>query len=324
MPQTILWMDSWPDEAAHTPLLRQRWRDALVQAMPEAEWHWQWPADEAVLRRVQVVVAANPPSGRWQQLPSLALVQSVWAGVERLLADDTLPAHVRLARMVDPRMSLAMGETATWAVLSLHRHFFDLAAQQAAGQWQVPLQSPASEFRVGLLGYGELGRQVARPLQALGYPVSAWTRTPRDTAEVDGITLRHGPEGLRQMRREAQVLVNLLPLTADTRGLLAAPLWSDGPEGIHLVNLARGAHVVDADLLAALDTGQVGRAVLDVFHAEPLPAGHPFWHHPRVTVLPHCAAQTDPVTAAQVVARNLRTFQAQGLLDYEVARQRGY
>ncbi len=258
---------------------------------------------------VDVAVVANPPPGRLQGLPGLRLIQSLWAGVDRLLADPTLPTAVPLARMVDPAMNAAMAETALWAVLALQRGFFAYARQQRESRWRVLPQRRADEWRVTVLGRGQMGGAVAARLSAQGYPVRAWHR------EAGPLALALG---------DADVVINLLPLTPATRGLLDATVFAAMKPGAALVNLARGAHVVEADLLAALDAGQVSHAVLDVFAQEPLAAGHPFWAHPRVTVLPHAAAQTDPRSAAAVVAANVRALRAGRPLAHRVDRSTGY
>lgn len=281
---------------------------------------------------IDAVVVANPPPGSLQGLPGLRLIQSLWAGVDRLLADPTLPAGVPIARMVDPAMTAAMAETALWATLSLHRGFFTYAQQQRVGQWQRRAQLRADEVPVLVLGHGQMGRAAAQRLAHQGYPVTAWRRgAAEDSAGAvasasasASVRLAAGPAGLAQALPGARIVINLLPLTPDTRGLIDARLLAALPHGAGLVNLARGAQVVDADLLAALDRGQIGHAVLDVFHTEPLPPAHPYWRHARVTVLPHAAAATDARSAAKVVARNIDALAAGRPLADLVARNAGY
>jgi glyoxylate/hydroxypyruvate reductase A len=301
-----------------------RWRDALQAAAPG----WQWLDLDAARRQpdaVQVAVVANPPPGSLQGLPRLQLIQSLWAGVDRLLADPTLPPAVPLARMVDPAMSAAMAETALWAVLALQRGFFGYARQQRQARWQVLPQRRADETRVTLLGLGAMGQACAMALQRQGFALKAWTRAPRAPQHVpDGVQALAGDATLPELLAASDIVVNLLPLTPDTRGLIDARFLAALPHGAGLVNLARGAHVVEADLLAALDSGQLGHAVLDVFSTEPLPGAHPFWAHPAVTVLPHAAALTDPRSAAAVVAANLQALLDGRPIAHQVDRQRGY
>ncbi|WP_374675516.1 2-hydroxyacid dehydrogenase [Ideonella sp.] len=300
---------------------RQAWLDALALALPGEPVRTALGPDDR--GGVDVALVANPPPGSLQGLPALRLVQSLWAGVDRLLADPTLPDGVPVARMVDPAMTAAMAETALWAVLSLHRGFFRYAAQQSAGCWQPLPQRRADEVHVAVLGLGELGRAVAARLAGQGYRVTGWRRTPVGPLPA-GVAACEGEGAWGPLLARSDVLVNLLPLTAATRGLLDARAFAALRPGAALVNLARGAHVVEADLLVALDAGQVGHAVLDVFASEPLAPGHPFWSHPQVTVLPHAAALTDPRTAAGVVAANVHACRAGRPLAHRVERSRGY
>jgi glyoxylate/hydroxypyruvate reductase len=287
---------------------REAWWQALQAAAPECGWHREeGPFDAAI---IDAAVVANPPPGLLATLPRLRLIHSLWAGVDKLLGDATLPAHVPLARMVDPAMTAAMAETALWAVLGLHRGFFDYAAQQQRALWRQQPQRRADELRVLVLGAGQMGAGVAAKLAAQGYRVATWRA--RDEAP------------LAPRLAATDIVINLLPLTPDTRGLLDARCFAALPKGASMINLARGAHLVEAELLHALDSGQLNRAVLDVFTAEPLPAEHPFWRHPQITVLPHVAALTDERSAAAVVAGNLRALAAGEPIAHLVDRARGY
>ncbi len=287
---------------------RAQWLELLRTALP-GETLVTAPDDAAEAAAIDVAIVANPPTGALQGLPNLRLIQSLWAGVDRLLADTSIPPEVPLARMVDPAMNEAMAETALWAVLSLQRDFVDYAAQQRGRRWQQHPQRRADEFRVAVLGLGQMGRAVVRRLELNGYRVAGWST-------------REGQ--LDTLLAASVIVVNLLPLTPDTRGLFDARCFAAMRRGASLVNLARGAHVVDADLLAALDAGQLRHAVLDVFHGEPLPAEHPFWTHPHVTVLPHVAAQTDARSAAAIVAANVKRWRAGEPVANLVDRSRGY
>ena len=286
------------------------WQQALSQALPELRWHDVAQA-RARPEAISAALVANPPPGSLQGLPRLGLIQSLWAGVDRLLADPTLPAGVPLARMVDPAMSQAMAETALWATLALQRDFFVYARQQRQGRWQQHPQRRADEWPVLVLGQGAMGGTAARALQAAGFPVQAWSRGA-------------GAAALQQALTRARVLINLLPLTPATSGILNAALFNALPRGAALVNLARGGHLVEADLLTALADGRLSHAVLDVFGHEPLPPAHPFWRHERITVLPHVAAQTDLRSAAAVAAANLRALRDRQPLRHLVERGRGY
>ena len=284
------------------------WRAALHAAMPEARW-LDLAAARAAPAAVQAAVVANPPPGSLQGLPALQLIQSLWAGVDRLLADTTLPAGVPIARMVDPAMNAAMAETALWAVLALHRGFFAYAERQRRSEWRPHAQRRADEVRVLVLGQGQMGRTAATRIAQQGYRVAGWRR-----------------DGLPLARRlaETEVVINLLPLTAETRGLMNARFFAALPAQASVVNLGRGAHLVDADLLDALDSGHLRHAVLDVFNTEPLPVDHAFWLHPKVTVLPHAAAATDARSAAAVAVTNLRALRDGAPVLHKVDVRRGY
>ena len=287
------------------------------------------PADETLALAAQltdksavdVALAANPRWGELASFPNLRFVQSLWAGVDGLLGDPALPENIALARLVDPAMAQSMAEGAIAAVLYLHRQFPAYLQQQATHSWRQLPQPVAAHCKVGVLGFGKMGEPVARGLAALGFTVSAWGLSPRAEASVD---YSWGAAGLERLLAKTQILVNLLPLTAATTGILNAELFSRLPAGAALINLGRGGHLNDADLLAALQTRHLSHAVLDVFHSEPLPADHPFWSDPQVTVLPHVAASTDPESAAPIAMQNVAAFRAGRPLTGLVSRSRGY
>lgn len=299
------------------------------------EWQVWWPAlqaalpgerllrsrDETPAAEIDIALVANPLPGALHGLSALKLIQSLWAGVDRLLQDATMPPEVSLARMVDPVMNRAMAETALWAVLSLQRGFFAYATQQQRRQWLQHEQRRADELCVAVLGLGQMGRAAAQRLASSGYRVLGWSSRPK---EVHGVVTCCGASALAEVLRAAHILINLLPLTTPTRGLFNAATLGLLPHGASLVNLARGAHVVEQDLLAALDSGRLHHAVLDVFQTEPLPPEHVFWSHPRVTLLPHVAALTDARSASAVVARNVRALRQGRPLEFVVDRSRGY
>jgi len=302
---------------------RADWWRALTDALPDDEW--LDPVVEgtqsARWREADIAVVANPLPGRLAHCGQLRLIQSLWAGVDRLMGDATLPGGVPIARMVDPMMNRAMAETATWAVLSLHRRAFDYAAQQRQTRWRPLPQKRADEVAVMVLGLGEMGRTTAQRLAALDYQVSGWSARAR---EVAGVATSAGWAALPAALAAADIVVNLLPLTDDTRGLFDRTRLAQMRAGASLVNLARGAHVVEMDLLAALNSGRLDHAVLDVFDTEPLPATHVFWFHPRVTLWPHAAAQTDLRSAAAVVAANVEAVRRGDTPAHLVDRTRGY
>ncbi len=243
------------------------------------------------------------------------------AGIDHILCDPHLPAGVPITRLVDPYLTDAMSEYVVLQVLRLHRRDLDYRAQQQAGIWRELPQKNAGERPVGILGFGEIGQDAGRKLAALGFPVSGWSRHERAVA---GFSNFAGPAGLPQLLAQTEILVCLLPLTEETQGILNARTFAALPRGAGLVNAGRGAHLVEEDLIPALDSGQLSAAALDVFREEPLPPGHPFWQHPRILVTPHIAGITNPQTAAPIILDNIRRFEEGRPLLNQVDPAQGY
>ncbi len=302
---------------------RARWHEVLAAALPQ---HRLLLSVDGVSRAdIEVAIVANPPAGALRELPGLRLIQSLWAGVDRLLGDPTIPPEVPIARMVDPALAVAMAETALWAVLSLHRGFFVYQQRQRQALWQQHAQRRADEVGITLLGFGAMGQACAQALLCGGYAVTAWTRgAGAPVSAVPGVQRINGHEALWRRLADSDIVINLLPLTADTSGLLDATFFGAMPRHGAIVNLGRGGHVVEADLLQRLDQGLLRHAVLDVFPIEPLPREHPYWRHERITVLPHAAALTDPRSAAQVVAANVLALAEGRIPAHLINRARGY
>jgi glyoxylate/hydroxypyruvate reductase A len=270
---------------------------------------------------VEIALVANPEPGLLARHPNLAFIQSLWAGVDRLLSDPLLPSGVPVARLVDPNLTQSMVECVLATVLVLHRQMPAYARQQARGLWRQLPQPVAAMRRVGLLGLGQLGRAAGLALAAIGFSVCGWSR---NTHEVAGVTCLSGADGLPWLLERTDILVNLLPLTRDTEGILGRETFAHLPPGAAVVNLARGGHLVEQDLLDALAEGMLGHAILDVFREEPLPSAHPFWRHPKITVFPHVAAYSEPGTAAGIAAENVAAFRAGRPLRATVDRHAGY
>lgn len=266
-------------------------------------------------------VAYNPGGGLTDFAPftGLKAVLSLWAGVESIVGNPTIRAP--LCRMVDPGLRLGMVDWVTGHVL---RHHLGLDAHVLGqdGVWRHDVIPPlARERRVGVLGLGELGLACAQALAGLGFDVAGWSRRPRN---APGIRTFAGADGLDALLARSGILVLLLPATPATENVLDARALARLPRGAVVVNPGRGALIDDAALIAALDAGQVGHATLDVFRTEPLPPGHPFWAHPRVTVTPHIASETRPATAAEAIAENIRRGESGLPFLHEVDRAQGY
>jgi glyoxylate/hydroxypyruvate reductase len=295
------------------------WAAALPRHLPEIDLRC-WP-DLGDPAAIEAALVWLPPPGALAMLANLRVIHVLGAGVEHVLADPALPARVPVVRLVDPWMTAAMGEYVALQVLRLHRRDLVYRDQQARRIWHEHEQPSAAERRVGILGLGVLGSEAALRLEVLGFDVAGWSRRGR---RIKGIARFEGPDGLTALAARSEILVCLLPLTPETENILDARLFAALPRGAAIVNCARGAHLVEADLIAALDSGRISAAVLDVFREEPLPPTHPFWRHPQIIITPHAAAATNPRTAAPIVAAALRSVAAGKTPANVVARERGY
>jgi len=269
------------------------WLPRLRQALPHDRFYTN-PEPST-----DVALIATPPKGTFEPLKRLKLVQSLWMGVERLLADPAFPKGVPLARLVDPGMVAAMSETVLAHVLDWHRHHYYYRIEQDERRWNRLKQYLASDRTIGLLGLGELGSDAARKLAGLGFNVVGWSRRPKQLAGVTCLT------DLDAVLERSDVVVCLLPLTAHTRGILNFKTLRKIKLGGAVINVARGGHLVAEDLIAVLDSGHLAHAYLDVFEHEPLPHDHPLWKHPGITVTPHAAALTEPRTAIPRIVENV-------------------
>ena len=278
-----------------------------------------WPdiGDPAEVRYLAVWA---PPENIAATFPNLELVFSVGAGVDQFDV-SRLPPHVPLIRMLEPGITESMVEYATMAVLALHRDLVHFIAQQREQTWREIQITRAAKRRVGVMGLGKLGQAVLERLKPFGFPLAGWNRSPRT---IEDVSCYAGEQALPDFLAQTDILVCLLPLTGETRGILNAGLFEAMPRGAQLVNVGRGGHLVEADLIEALDRGVLSAAVLDVAEPEPLPAGHPFWSHPRILLTPHIASMTTPETAVEYVLDTIGRHRRCEALPGRVDRQRGY
>lgn len=300
------------------PVRGERWRALFARHAPDIEFR-QWP-DVGDPAEVRYLLAWEPPSDLATRLPALEVVFATSAGVDQFDLSQ-LPAGVPLVRMLDPALETGMVEYASFATLWLHRRLYDYVRQQRECQWQAHPLVAAEQRRVGILGLGQLGQAIATHLSGYGFPVSGWSRSPR---QLPGITCHAGPDGLKRFLASSDILICVLPLTDATRGILDRELFALLPAGAALVNIGRGEHLVDDDLLEALASGQLSAAVMDVLSQEPPAPDHPFWQHERILLTPHVAAMTQPESAFPVLLDNLRRHQRGESMVGRIDRQRGY
>ncbi|WP_440483371.1 glyoxylate/hydroxypyruvate reductase GhrA [Serratia marcescens] len=301
----------------------QEWLAGIKQRLPQAEIReWQRgderPADYALVWR--------PPHEMLANRRDLKAVFALGAGVDAILDQErkhpgTLPAGVPLLRLDDTGMAQQMQEYALSYVLRYFRRFDEYQALQQRQEWQPLDPHSLDDFTIGILGAGVLGQSVARKLTEFGFSVRCWSRSAK---QIDGVQSFAGEAQRAAFLDGVKLLINLLPNTPETVGILNRELFAQLSSGAYLINIARGAHLVEADLLAALEQGQLAAATLDVFAREPLPQDHPFWRHPRVTITPHIAAITLPQQAMDQIAANIRALEAGHAPAGVVDRQRGY
>jgi glyoxylate/hydroxypyruvate reductase len=315
MPSTVAFVarvDHASDEEA--------WLSALRAAMPE-ETILPFHAMSAEERNAaKLAIVANPDPADIKALPNLEWIHSLWAGVERLVAELPQPAPP-IARLIDPELSRVMAEAVLAWSYYLQRDMPFYRHSQEQKEWAPRPYRQPGEMTVGILGLGVLGQAAADRLTAAGFGVKGWSRSQK---EIAGVETFSGEDGLFDMLASSDIVVCLLPLTAETRGLISATRLFRMKKGAALINFGRGPVIVEADLLAALDSGYLSHCVLDVFDKEPLPQSSSFWSHPKVTVLPHISGPTTQQSAASVVSANVERWRKDGKLPTTVDLGRGY
>ena len=295
------------------------WRTHLQAAEPSLEVR-VWP-EIGNPRDIEAALVWKPPPGELRRFERLKLIVNLGAGVDSIVADATLPPGVPIARIADPELTRMMSQFALLAVMRHHRELPSFERAQARGEWLYIHPKETRERSVGVLGLGHLGSGVAEELVRQGFRVLGWSRRQR---RIDGVECHAGRDGLPEVLAKSEMLVSLLPLTADTLHLLDAERLALLPHGARFINLGRGRVVDEPALIEALRSGRIAEATLDVFHTEPLPAGHPFWTLPQVLVTPHIASVVAPRSSAAQVVENMRRARAGEPILHRVDVARGY
>ncbi|WP_158784767.1 glyoxylate/hydroxypyruvate reductase GhrA [Pantoea sp. BAV 3049] len=307
----------------HPSFDAEKWLAGLQLRLPQARLRIWTSGDNA---HADYALVRQPPVEMLQGRTGLKGVFALGAGVDDILDQlrrypELLPAGVPLFRLEDTGMSRQMQEYAVYHVLGWFRRFTDYQQQKRETLWQHLSNYSREAFSIGILGAGVLGSSVAESLKFWGFPVRCWSRSPKD---LPGVTSFHGQQQLSEFLSGTQVLINLLPNTPQTTGILNRQLLSQLKPGAFLLNLARGPHLVEADLLAAIEAGEIKAAALDVFVQEPLPQDHPFWGHPAVAITPHNAAVTLPEEAMDYIARSIDQRESGAMPSGRVDVERGY
>ena len=294
------------------------WKNAVSYAFPQITW-LTWPNVPSP-EKVDAIITWTLPDDAFELFSNVKVIFSVGAGVDQL-NPASFPSHVRLVRMIDPSIATQMISYVTSAVLMIHRNHFDYANAKQQRRWTpMPVALP-SECTIGVMGLGNLGRQVSATLNQLGFNLRGWSRSPKSLANV---TTFSGNDALGEFLSQCNILICLLPLTEDTKGLLNYTTLSQLPQGAALINVGRGDHLVERDLITMLNTQHIKHAVLDVVSQEPLPESHPFWQHPNIHITPHIASATREHSAAQQLVSNIDGWLNGKAINGEVSLHQGY
>ena len=297
------------------------WLEGFRQALPGVDiWEWQATPEGQAPKLADHAVVWSPPQSFIDEQTQLQNLFNIGAGVDALLKLN-LPSSLNIVRLNDAGMSVQMSEYVCHAVIRYFREFNQYEKDTQEKRWSYRKPSLRSEFSVGVLGAGVLGSKVAQALQQFEFPVNVWSRSPKQLAGVKSFT---GPDQLPAFLNATRVLVNLLPLTPDTENILNRANLSKLQAGSFLINVARGKHVVDQDLLDLLEQGQIAGATLDVFRVEPLPQDHAFWNHPKIVVTPHTSARTMREESIAQIAGKIKAVYAGQFIEGHVDKIRGY
>ena len=297
---------------------QQKWQELFAELAPDTPFFTEKDIEKP--ESIKYLLAWDYSPEMLQDFPNLEVFFALGAGVDQI--DLSLfPEHVSLLRMVDPSIIDGMVEYTVFATLALHRDMLPYREAQQDARWEPTQTTLASNRRVGIMGLGSLGQAVISGLKPFKFPIYGWSRSIH---EIDGIICYAGPDGLSEFLSNCDVLICLIPLTPETRGILNKSLFDQLPSGAGLINVGRGGHLVEQDLLDALDKGRLSAAVLDVMATEPVLPEHPFWQHPKILMTPHIASMTNPESAARVVIENLEKHRQGEHMVGTVERSKGY
>ena len=300
------------------PARGEQWKTLFAKHAPDIEWR-AWP-DIGDPRDIKYLAAWMAPDDVQTLLPNLEVVFALSAGVDQLDL-SRLPEALPVVRLLDPGIGKGMCEYACFAVLSLHRDMLKYRQQQREGRWQAHQLLPAGKRRVGVMGLGLQAQQIIGSLQPFGFELSGWARSEH---RIDGVACHAGVDQLPKFLSQCDILICVLPLTEHTTGILNRELFAQLPQGAALVNMGRGRHLIEEDLLEALDSGQLSAALLDVLQQEPADPAHPFWNHPQILLTPHIAAMTQPDSAFPGLLENIRRHERGEKMLGQVDRGQGY
>lgn len=293
------------------------WRNAIHAIDPDIDIRI-WP-DYGNPDDIIFALSWQHPSGVFNQFPHLKTISSMGAGVDHIIFDDSIAADIAIARVIDENLCSAMSDYLLACLYSIKQHLFRYQHDQQQAQWHP--RKPYPELHVGVMGLGEIGSFVCQRLQNSGFKVSGWAQSQH---QIENVHCFLGEADKNTFLQNLNVLICLLPLTKATTGILNDNLFQSLPQGAHIINVARGDHLVEKDLLNNMTTGQIRSAILDVFQQEPLPSSHPFWNHPQIVVTPHISSLSQPESiAAQIVTNYHHTVENQSLIHH-IDRIKGY
>ncbi|MFD0797521.1 2-hydroxyacid dehydrogenase [Maribacter chungangensis] len=295
------------------------WKHALLKANSQLKVYNY--LEEHPKEEITMALIWKHPKGSLKDYPNLKCIASAGAGVDYIFDDASVPEHIPITRVVDPYLASDMSEHVLAAIVAELKNFNTYKVQQTQAVWKTTAYRRIADVTVGIMGLGELGALTGKDLVKAGFKVQGWSKNKKS---IEGITTFVGDSGLGTFLSGTNFLVCLLPLTPETTGILNTPLFEQLPKGAYIINVARGGHLVDADLIAQLDSNHLSGACLDVYHEEPLPSAHPFWKHPKIFMTPHYASVSDTNSVVPQILENYENLQKGKKLNNVVHREKGY